>query len=500
MQKLYIGALTLLASMLLSLSSQAQADWRPFRPGLIYSYSTASSPTFLLRLDSAYTTAAGDSAWAFNRLLRPLDNTALGGLFAYAVCRKSRNNLFGARLRRETASGDFLLENVAEGSYQTGLVLRLRPQVATGSTWMASTSPAITATLSSRVWQPVSPAPGSPSDSVATITLSSGQVLRLSRRYGLLEGPRWLGTNSNPPQYTVAELPATLANSPLYPPTLFNLHPGDRLGYSEMPQSVGGPPCTTTRTLRIIQSRQQTVDSLIITFREQSLIITSGYLGCGTPGTVTLPAHTGRLAFSLRTGQSPQFEALPLLSGEYKPLARPFTTNTIVVGTGLSQPLSGASCIGGRSLLSYQQMHGSGQAYGLITDGNWFQYFAPQTGLGDIRTHETLLDYAQTTGGTCGSSTSYAGLLPTKAEQAATIASVAPNPAVEAAVLTLRNPAQPGTRLQLRDALGRLLHTTELRAGQQSETISLNGRAAGLYFVQLISQNQPIISLRLTKE
>ncbi|GAA4354211.1 hypothetical protein GCM10023185_15700 [Hymenobacter saemangeumensis] len=57
-------------------------------------------------------------------MVRPLDGTVLRGP---ATGRKSRNNLFGARLVRETGSGELLLENLAEGSFQAALYLRLPP-------------------------------------------------------------------------------------------------------------------------------------------------------------------------------------------------------------------------------------------------------------------------------------------------------------------------------------------------------------------------------------
>ena len=254
--------LALVALFALCFGARAQQAWRPFRSGLIYAFGTSgSSVTYLLRVDSAYATASGDSVWAFNRLLR-LANGSVLTRYAYGQGRPSRNNLFGARLRWQAGTSAFVLENVAEGSAQAALALRLLPQVAVGSTWAASAAPMLTATLRSRSWQPISSAPGSPSDTVAVIALSSGQELRLSRQYGLLAGPRWLETSGTVPQWELVQPPVSVANSALSPLALFNLQPGDQLGYSETPQSVSGPPCITTRTLRLILTRQQTADSL----------------------------------------------------------------------------------------------------------------------------------------------------------------------------------------------------------------------------------------------
>ena len=43
---------------------------------------------------------------------------------------------------------------------------------------------------------------------------------------------------------------------------------GDQFRYEATPRSVGKPPCNTTYTLRIIQTRQTVGDSLLYTFRQ----------------------------------------------------------------------------------------------------------------------------------------------------------------------------------------------------------------------------------------
>ena len=482
----YARQLLLLALFLMVFGASAQSQWRPFRPGLVYSFATAATPgmtmpnVFLLRLDSAYATPAGDSAWAFNRLLRPLDGSTPT---FFTNARKSRNNLFGARLVWTPGTSEFVLENVAEGAYQAALSLRLRPQAAVGSTWVASAAPALTATLTSRAWQPVTSAVGSPSDSVATITLSSGAVLRLSRRYGLLAAPRWLAVSgSTAPQWQAYDLPAPLAGTPLSPLALFDFQPGDRLGYEITPISFSGPTCTTDFMLRVIQSRQVTSDSLRYTYQEQTRTVAYGCYG--TPGTSDGPVRTGRLAFSLRTGRSPQYVALALLSGEYR--AVPNRVSILVVGRGLSLA-NGTGCFGG-SNVGYQQLYStSGGICSFPTDFGWSQTFAPQSGLGDIVTYDgsigTLLTYAQrrTPGGpaACGSPTSFATLLPTRAAQAATIATLHPNPAAEAATLTLAQPARAGSFLRLTDALGRSVWSAPVPAGQSVVVVPLAGQPAG---------------------
>ncbi|MBO2009633.1 T9SS type A sorting domain-containing protein [Hymenobacter negativus] len=486
--------LLLVILLVTTFGAHAQQAWRPFQPGLIYTYDTApvgsvTPNTFLLRLDSAYATPAGDSAWAFNRLMRPLDGSAPA---FYTSARKSRNNLFGARLLWTPGTSEFVLENVAEGTYQAALSLRLRPRAAVGSTWTASTAPLLTATLSSRAWQPVTSAAGSPSDSVATITLSSGAVLRLSRRYGLLAAPRWLAVGNNTaPQWQVSELPAPLAGTPLSPVVLFNFQPGDRLGYETTPISMSGPRCTTDFSMRVIQSRQVTSDSLIYTYQEQTRTVNYSGLGCfSTPGAAIGPVRAGRMAFSLRNGRSPQYQALVLLSGEYEVV--PNRSGTVVVGTGL-RPANGAGCLNGRTLF-YQQLYPTtGGTHNFPTDYGWTQTFALQLGLGNTITSyssdEMALTYYQrvTPNGlvTCGSSTDYANLLPTRAAEAAKLATLHPNPATEAATLTLMQPARPGHQLYLTDALGRTVWNAPLSVDQTTVAVPLVGQPTGLYMLHL---------------
>ena len=100
--------------------------------------------------------------------------------------------------------------------------------------------------------------------------LSSGQVVRLSRTYGLLAAPQWLATVSSAPQWAQALLPMTLAQSPYNPTRLFNLQPGDELGYLTQPFTISPFPAPESKTLLRITTRQQTADSLLITFQEQT--------------------------------------------------------------------------------------------------------------------------------------------------------------------------------------------------------------------------------------
>ncbi|RZK29146.1 MAG: hypothetical protein EOO63_09700, partial [Hymenobacter sp.] len=336
--------LVMAALMLVSQLATAQSTaWRPFQPGRVYSFLQtrgSATPTHVhtLRVDSAYTTVAGDSVYTFNRLLR-----AVPGGSGYTLFR-SRNNLLGARLRWRPGTSDYYLEANAEptlGSPTTPVALLLRPRTALGSTWVASSAPALTATLTSRTLDNVGTAP----DSLATITLSNGQLVVLSKQHGLLQGPQWLTLSMGgviPPNWQQYG-PSTAGLGVYDPRKLFALGVGDELGYQLTAPWYATVSCQHGYRLRRIVARQQTADSLVLSYREQDIITTTNAPNCsGTPGTAYSAVRTGRWAFSLRTGASPQWPFMGLLAGEYRQM--PGST-VWLTGQGYDLNLSTGSCL-----------------------------------------------------------------------------------------------------------------------------------------------------------
>lgn len=134
---------------------------------------------------------------------------------------------------------------------------------------------------------------------MATITFSNGQLIQLSRLTGLVRGPQWLqlaGVGAAPADsWTVAYPPQTLIQSPYYPLALFSMGVGDELGYFEDPSTILPVSCSTGMLLRRILSRQQTPDSLVLTYQEQERMQNSGAPGCvNSVGTVTYPVGRGQ--------------------------------------------------------------------------------------------------------------------------------------------------------------------------------------------------------------
>ena len=510
MKYVYPWARPLLAALFLftALSSNAQQAWRPFRPGLIYSYAatpvTSSSTYHTMRVDSAYVTSAGDSVYAFNRRLR--DAPATVGLPGFV---KSRNNLFGALLRWRPGQNSYTLEALAQTGVQAAVSVTLFPRAAVGSTWPASTSPVQTATLVSRSWQTIS---AGVQDTVTVISIAgtTTQTVRLSRRYGLLAGPQWLG-GATGSQLEQAMLPASYAQS-LYSPTrLFDVQPGDEFGYS-IDDYIAPVQCYNSKTLRRIISRRLTSDSLIITYITQNRYEQYHYQGvCNGVASLNItPITVGRWAFSLAgnawepSGGLLQLAALRLLTGEY--MVNPSVGfPALLAGLPLSGTGAGLCSPPGRlvSFVPYYLKSGNSNTYerGLDYLG-WLYSFGP----GVTTTFEInngLMYYRKTVNGittTCGSPLAFVTLLPTRAAQAAALGTLHPNPAAEAATLTLAQPARAGTYLRLTEALGRAVWRAPVPAGQSAVAVPLAGQPAGLYLLHLTSPDGTNATWKLNHE
>lgn len=505
----------LLASWACQLSAHAQQAWRPFRPGLIYSYAatpvTSSSEYYTLRIDSAYATAGGDSVYTFNRRLRNV--TAAAG--QSGVVARSRNNLFGALMRWRPSQASYTLEALAQTGVQTPVSLTLFPRAAIGSSWAASTLPAQTATLISRSWQTISPGV---QDTVVAISITgaTAQTVRLSRRYGLLAGPQWLG-GATGGQLEQALLPAIYEQS-LYSPTrIFAMQPGDEFGYSEDDYIVS-VQCYDSKILRRVISRQQTNDSLIIIFLEQQRYEQFSVPGSGrcypAPLVTFYPIVVKRWALNLRgntwqsTGYATPLGAMRLLTGEYVSSPVPGSGPTIgnsYLFAGL--PISGqtSGCGNGREVgyKAYYPQGNTPNTYSLGLDYfAWGFYFGPGTGPVLERDYGLIYTRRTVNGVTtiCGSPLAFVNLLATRAQQAATIATLAPNPATETATLTLAQPARPGHTLRLTDALGRQVWSTPVAAGQTAVAVPLAGQPAGLYLLHISGANGTVASWKLVHE
>lgn len=511
MNHAYIWARPLLAALFFfsGFGARAQRAWRPFRPGFIYSYAaapvTSNSEYYTLRIDSAYVAANGDSVYTFNRQLR--NKLVASGRGGFA---RSKNNLFGASLRWHSGQAGYTLEALAQTDVQAAVSLTLLPQAAVGSSWAAGTQPARTATLVSRNWQAISPGV---QDSVVVINITgaSAQTVRLSRRYGLLDGPQWLG-GAPGGQVEQAMLPARFEQSIYNPQVFYSVQPGDEFGYFR-DDVVAPVSCTDSRILRRVIGRRITADSTIITYQEQRRYENYGFGSCGPAQIIVYPIEIKRWEVAHAGNQwqpngSPiQPAALRLLTGEYQ-VVGPSSFPYVLAGLPIASNNWGCQNATATRSISYAPFYPQAGAGTSNSYERGIDYLAWGVVFGAGLTIALEQDYAQsysrrTVSGTtliCGNPQAFVNLLPTRAAQAAAIATLAPNPAAEAATLTLAQPARFGTTLRLSDAVGRVVWSAPIAAGQLAVAIPLLGRPVGLYLLHLTGPNALTASWKLLRE
>jgi len=153
----------------------------------------------------------------------------------------------------------------------------------------------------------------------------------------------------------------------------------------------------------------------------------------------------GRWAFSLLTGKSPQFPALPLLTGEYAPSNSTNSFAGLVIGKAIfSLPGGGSFLCHAPLQIGYQRVYlnqpgvptgGYSPALDYMAWQQWFgvasQSAPAQTGLGEFGNPNQILAYMRRAGAapyTCGNPIVFAGLLPTRAVHAAAQAISIPTP------------------------------------------------------------------------
>lgn len=305
-----------------------------------------------------------------------------------------------------------------------------------------------------------------------------------------MQGSEWLGlTTGNSNWYQPAPPQANLG---LYnPQTLFVLGAGDELGYQLTDYAVGSGSFVCSQGYRLLRitSRQVTADSLLLSYNSQTRTSTGGGPGCGTANTSISSVSTGRWAFSLRTGRSTQFPYLAPLTNEYR-LA---TGTTLFMGRNPTTRASG--CQTNASIIAFAPMYPyQNQAdvyYGGLDNAAYLYELSSSLGVGPITLgssidHNYILTYYNRGGVVCGSKVDFATLLPSRAALAAAAATLHPNPATDAATLTLTEPTKPGSTLILTDALGRQVWRTAVAANQTVLPIPLANQPAGLYLVQLL--------------
>ncbi|GAA4347942.1 hypothetical protein GCM10023185_03370 [Hymenobacter saemangeumensis] len=498
MRHFYLCALLLLA---LAIRSQAQ-DFRPFRPGLTYQYSEAGTPgdtTHTLRLGPG-TRVGADSVFQFGPWALPARAGNTTACFGTHLLRT--DNLFGATLTLR-AGGTMLL------TAGNGQALRLQPRAAVGQSWPAM--PGLTATLSSRM-------PGlvlGQTDSIATISFSNGQQLRLSKRFGLVEGPAliaWLNGRYRARSLQLTALPELgLGSSRLGALSIYDFQPGDVFLRHHTTSGFGGQLCDETWQRDSVLTRTPSQGGRVITYTIWSRRLYRGYgsptapLGfCSSTGTVLSPATTVTLTVSEQM-QDPaaaltgSFYTYPNSPGYYGLVASVGVRAQRFPGRYEQQFSNRQACL---------PQIGDSLRLAIIIDAVSTQSFA--TGLGEVRygaggiyydSSNELVGYIKG-GQAWGQLRGFAQLLSTAPAKAAATTSVSPNPFTQELTVSFELSRPQAVAVVLHDALGRQVLSqpaAAMPAGAGKLALATAALAPGLYTLWLKPASGPAQVVKAVK-
>ncbi len=471
-----------LALLAIPISYAAQAQqYRPFRFGTSYQLeatTTAGDTTHLLRLASRQT-QAGDSVFTFAPRTSHQRPTP-GQSSCYGDYVRRTDNLFGTTLRLRPGA-----EYVLAAS--TGRTFTLKPRAPLGQVW-AATAAGLTAQVTVRSLGTVLGQP----DSLATIALSDGATIVLSRRFGWVSGPalgHYLNVRLPAAMLTLVALPELgLGSAGLGAFLAYDFQPGDV--FLRKSTTVGylgtGPPCTSYQWTRdSILSRTRSANGDTLRYQQRSRTLQRDCAGRST-----LSAPTVQTLRIMRTtgglDQPTSFWAqlvsaatvgvihLPAYrtSSYYQRLVQPHfdyrTCNTASADSTVFMDTS-----------SLDFGHHAWTAAGLGLVREEFVGFSVEV--------IELLGYRKGAE-SWGQLTTFAQLLPARASRPASTTAVFPNPfAAELAVsFELSGPQAVG--FTLRDALGRAVLVRPaalLSAGPQRLALPTAALPEGVYTLHL---------------
>jgi hypothetical protein len=494
------AALAILVASQLATTAQAQ-NFRPFRTDLTYQFSEAATPgdtTHTLRLLGPGTRVGADSVFQFNRMAGAVSRA---GNSCGATHLFRPDNLFGATLT-VAANGAFVL------TAANGRALTLRPRALLNQPWQALASGA-TATVQSRG---VALVLGQP-DSVVTIALSTGPTLRISKTFGLVEGPAVLALLNGrfrARQLTLTALPARgTGNSRMSPATIYDFQPGD-VFLRRFTADFNASQCENSWQRDSVISRTPHAAGDSITYVIWTRRLTRGYGSpnapagyCRSPsGTFLSPPSTYTLGVSAR-----MHLRLSALTNVFEPSNFAIAQNlTLAVARSTRYnrryeqavrnrtpcgPLT-ADSVGLRDVLDHGYITTYGQGLGLTNDYQ-FHY-------GDISVLE-LIGYRKGTE-TWGSLRTFAQLLAARPVQAASTTSASPNPFTDELTVTFELSQPQRVGLRVLNALGQVVAETAATprpAGAQRLVLPATALVPGLYTVLLQPATGPAQVLKAVK-
>ncbi|MDO7877578.1 T9SS type A sorting domain-containing protein [Hymenobacter sp. ASUV-10] len=493
----------LLPLLAAGLAAPAQAqDYRPFRMGLTYQFSESTTPgdtTHTLRIIGR-SQAGADTVFRFNPMAQPLPaNSSIG---CGGTHMQRPNNLFGATLT-VPAAGSFVL------TASNGRTLTLRPRAAVGQAWVAA--PGLTGTVSARTMATVL----GQADSVATIGLSNGQTLQLSKQFGLVEGPALIALldgRYRSRALTLTALPElNRGTAQLGTKAVFDFQPNDvfQRHYTTI-NSLTSQLCSEGWTRDSIISRTTSAggDSIIYQIWSRSLSFGYGSPGapaqfCGSSGTSFFPGAVSTMVVASGSDSN-----VKMLTNNYSQRYPPFgslaraASRSAQFNNRLEQEVllrSGSSCGAGSDSL----------AITYVID--FWGFDASAQGLGLTRFHHgdmfndsyMNLEGYRKNGVTYGQLRSFRQLLPAATARPAATTAAFPNPFSNELTVKFELTRPQAVALELHDAIGRVVLTqpATLRAAGTG-TLQLNTAVlpAGVYTVFLKPAASPAQVLKVVKQ
>ena len=493
----------LLLLLAAGLTTHAQAqDYRPFRMGLTYQFSESATPgdtTHTLRIIGR-SQAGADTVFRFNPMAQPLPaNSSIG---CGGTHMQRPNNLFGATLTVPAAGGGFVL------TASNGRILTLRPRAAVGQTWVAA--PGLTGSVSARTMTTVLGL----ADSVATIGLSNGQTLQLSKHFGLVEGPAFIALLDGRYRSRVLTLTAlpelSLGTAQLGPKAVFDFQPNDvfQRHYTTI-NSLTSQLCSEGWTRDSILSRTTSPggDSIIYQIWSRSLSFGYGSPGapaqfCGSSGILFFPGAISTMAVANETGYN-----VKTLTNNYSQRFPPFgslakaASRSARFNNRMEQEVllrSGSSCVAGSDSL----------AITYVID--FWGFDASAQGLGLTRFHHgdmfndnyMNLEGYRKNGVTYGQLRSFRQLLPAATARPAATTAAFPNPFSNELTVKFELARPQVVAMELRDALSRVVLTrpaTSQTAGTNQLRLDTGQLPAGFYTVLLRPAAEAAQLLKVTK-
>jgi len=470
----YFCSLILMTTLILLATTARAQSYRPFRFGLSYQLSAGTAPgdtTHLLRLASRQLQGS-DSLFLFDKRTSRATTRPLNcGDYV-----RRTDNLFGASLRIRPGS-EYVL---TAGS---GRTFTLRPRQALGQLWVA-TAAGLTATVSARTLGSVL----GQADSLATITLSDGAVLIISKRFGWVSGPP-LGSYLNG---RLPRAPLTLTALPelglgirrFGAFVVYDFQPGD-VFLRKTDSYGGGAPCVEIWTRDSVLSRSpgRTADTLVYRIARRSLTRScsrsSSTLGAASVETLRITPATDHL--DQVTGFWEQSATAAVVGLVHLPAWRTASYNQRPVQRHLQYMI----CVTAGDSTSLRDASNLDFGY----------YVSTAPGLGQTQVQSlsfstqitTLVGYRKGPE-SWGQLPPFAQLLPTHNSRPASTTTAFPNPfgAALAVAFSLARP-QP-VNLALCDALGRVVlenAAVPLTAGVRQLTLATAGLPAGVYTLHL---------------